>query len=104
MAGKTGTAQVRRISKEEHAAGVRKNASLPWHLRDHALFYAYAPADNPRYACMVIVEHGTGAPGGHPQVEAARDILLFVQQRDPLKLPTAYPMRAAQSAPGEGGT
>ncbi|HEV2563397.1 MAG TPA: penicillin-binding protein 2 [Rhizomicrobium sp.] len=93
MAGKTGTAQVRRISKEEHAAGVKKNESLPWNLRDHALFIAYAPADRPRYACSVIIEHG--AVGAHPQVQMARDILLFAQQRDPVKLPTAYPINAA---------
>jgi penicillin-binding protein 2 len=93
MAGKTGTAQVRVISREEHYAGVRKNQSLPWKLRDHALFIAFAPVTQPRYACAVIVEHG-GLPE-HPQVQMARDILLFAQQRDPLKLPTAYPLSAA---------
>ena len=31
----------------------------------------------------------------HPHVQMARDILLFAQQRDPLKLPTAYPVNAA---------
>jgi len=93
MAGKTGTAQVRVISREEHNAGVKKNLSLPWKLRDHALFIAYAPADQPRYACAVIVEHG-GLPE-HPQVQMARDILLYTQQRDPLRRPTAYPIRAA---------
>lgn len=101
MAGKTGTAQVRRISKEEHLAGVRKNESLPWNLRDHALFFAFAPTDVPRYACMVLMEHG--AVGAHPHVQMARDILLYAQQRDPVKLPTAYPVRAAQGArAGEG--
>ncbi len=94
MSGKTGTAQVRRISKEEHLTGVRKNESLPWNLRDHALFFAFAPSTSPRYACMVLLEHG--AVGAHPHVQMARDILLFAQQRDPVKLPTAYPVRAAQ--------
>ncbi len=102
MAGKTGTAQVRRISNEEHLTGVRKNESLPWNLRDHALFYAYAPAAAPRYACVVLIEHG--AVGAHPQVQMTRDILLFAQQRDPVRLPTAYPMQAVQSAPETGGT
>jgi len=96
MAGKTGTAQVRRISKEEHLAGVRKNESLPWELRDHALFFAYAPALEPRYACVVLLEHG--AIGAHPHVQMARDILLFAQQRDPVKMPTSYPVRAADNA------
>jgi penicillin-binding protein 2 len=98
MAGKTGTAQVRVISREEHYAGVKKNQSLPWKLRDHALFIAYAPVDRPKYACAVLVEHG-GLPE-HPQVQMARDILTYAQQRDPLKRPTAYPLSAADV---EGG-
>jgi penicillin-binding protein 2 len=102
MAGKTGTAQVRRISQEEHLAGVRKNESLPWNLRDHALYYAFAPVIEPRYACMVLLEHG--AIGPHPHVQMTRDILLFAQQRDPVKLPTAYPIHAAQAQIGRGGT
>lgn len=102
MSGKTGTAQVRRISKEEHLAGVRKNESLPWNLRDHALYYAFAPSNAPRYACMVLLEHG--AVGAHPHVQMARDILLFAQQRDPVNLPTAYPVRAAQAGETGSGT
>jgi penicillin-binding protein 2 len=35
-----------------------KNDKLPWKLRDHALFVAYAPTDKPRYAVAVVVEHG----------------------------------------------
>jgi penicillin-binding protein 2 len=97
MAGKTGTAQVRRISKEERITGVRKNETLPWNLRDHALFFAYAPVTQPRYACVVVIEHG--AVGAHPQVQIARDLLLFAQTRDPLRLKTAYPTRAAAVTP-----
>jgi penicillin-binding protein 2 len=93
MAGKTGTAQVRRISKEERATGVKKNESLPWNLRDHAWYFAYAPAIQPRYACAVMIEHG--AVGAHPQVQMARDILLFAQKRDPSRMKPAYPVRAA---------
>jgi penicillin-binding protein 2 len=58
LAGKTGTAQVRRITMGERAGGVRSNESLAWRMRDHSLFVGFAPADNPRYACAVIVEHG----------------------------------------------
>lgn len=94
MAGKTGTAQVRVITREEHRSGVRKNESLPWKLRDHAVFIAFAPVTTPRYACAVLVEHG--ATHEHPNVQMARDILLYAQQRDPLKMPAAYPLRAAQ--------
>ncbi|HWJ68923.1 MAG TPA: penicillin-binding protein 2 [Sphingobium sp.] len=58
MAGKTGTAQVRRITMAERRGGVRSNASLPFKLRDHALFLGFAPHDNPRYAISCIIEHG----------------------------------------------
>ena len=94
IGGKTGTAQVRRISKEERATGVKGNSELPWNLREHALFIAFAPVANPRYAMSIVIEHG-GARN-EPQVEFARDIMLYVQQRDPLKLPNAYPVNAAQ--------
>ena len=37
---------------------MRGNASLPFKLRDHALFMGFAPHDNPRYAIGTIIEHG----------------------------------------------
>lgn len=54
IGGKTGTAQV---------AGIKQGAKYnedetPKHLRDHALFIAFAPADDPTIAVAVIVEHG----------------------------------------------
>jgi penicillin-binding protein 2 len=80
MAGKTGTAQVRRISKAERDTRVLKNNELPWELRDHALFVGYAPVDNPRYAAAVVVEHGgSGSKAAAPVV---RDILLEAQRRE----------------------
>jgi len=95
MAGKTGTAQVRVITKQERAGGVRSNASLDWKMRDHVLFVGYAPVEQPRYALACIVEHGSAE--GHPQVEIARDVLRFAQQRNPLALRAAYPANAAMS-------
>ena len=92
MAGKTGTAQVRAYSAQEHVSGVTKNAALEWKLRDHGLFIAFAPVAQPKYACACVVEHGSD---GHPQVLMARDILLFTQKRDPLSKPPAYPVKAA---------
>lgn len=77
MAGKTGSSQVFSITAEERAAGVRTQAELPWNRRDHALFTAFAPFDNPRYAVSVIVEHGGG--GSTAAAPIARDILLFAQ-------------------------
>lgn len=75
MAGKTGTSQVRSITAAERAQGVTRNADLPWERRDHALFVAYAPYDNPRYAISVVVEHGGG--GSTAAAPVARDILLY---------------------------
>lgn len=80
MGGKTGTVQVRRITKAEREQGVIKNEDLPWKDRDHALFVGFAPVDNPRYAVSVIVEHG--GSGSKAAAPIARDILLEVQRRD----------------------
>lgn len=80
MAGKTGTAQVRRITMAERAGGVRSNASLEWKQRDHSLFVAYAPVANPRYAMGCIVEHGGfGASAAAPLV---RDSMTYLFDPD----------------------
>ncbi len=79
MAGKTGTSQVRRISKAERARGHRRNADLAWELRDHALFVGFAPYDAPRYAIAVIVEHGGG--GSRVAGPIAKDIMIEAQKR-----------------------
>jgi penicillin-binding protein 2 len=74
MAGKTGTSQVRNISAAERARGVISNDDLPWERRDHALFVAYAPYDNPKVAVSVVVEHGGG--GSTVAAPIARDVIL----------------------------
>ncbi|HEX3486775.1 MAG TPA: penicillin-binding protein 2 [Micropepsaceae bacterium] len=96
MAGKTGTAQVRVISAEERASGIRSNESLPWKLRDHGIYIGFAPADKPRYACAVLIEHG--GINAHPQVQLARDALLLAQKRDILGRPPAYPVNSADAS------
>jgi penicillin-binding protein 2 len=72
MAGKTGTAQTHNLS-----AGERGNyTSATWKLRDHSLFMAFVPFDNPRYAAGTIVEHGGfGAAVAAPLI---RDTLTFL--------------------------
>ncbi len=84
MAGKTGTSQVRRITKAEREAGVFKNEDLPWERRDHALFVGYAPVDAPKYAVAVIVEHGGG--GSKVAAPIARDILIAAQRLDAVRV------------------
>ncbi len=79
MGGKTGTSQVRRITKAERARGVVRNEDLPWDRRDHALFVAVAPVDRPRFAASVVVEHGGG--GSHTAAPIAKDIMEEVQRR-----------------------
>ena len=75
IAGKTGTSQVRRITKEEREEGVIKNEDLPWKMRDHALFTCFAPYKNPKYALSVVVEHG--GSGSKVAAPIAGDIMLF---------------------------
>lgn len=82
--GKTGTAQVRRITMQQRLAGV-KNEDLPWDHRHHALFTGYAPLNNPRYVCSVVVEHGVSGSGAAAPI--ARDLLLMAQKRNPAKAP-----------------
>lgn len=87
IAGKTGTSQVRRISKAERLTGVKKNEDLPWEQRDHALFIGFAPISQPRFACAVVVEHGGG--GSKAAAPIARDVMLETQKRHPAAGPVA---------------
>jgi penicillin-binding protein 2 len=76
VAGKTGSAQVKRITMADRRAGRTSSDRLPYKYRDHALFVAFAPADAPRYAVSVIVEHGSH--GGTAAAPIARDVLTFI--------------------------
>ncbi len=73
MAGKTGTAQVRALIRQ----GVDQN-TIPWEHRHHALFVAYAPAEAPRYAMSVVIEHGGG--GASTAAPIARDIMMKIRE------------------------
>lgn len=95
MAGKTGTSQVRNITKAERARGVFRNEDLPWERRDHALFVGYAPADRPRYAVSVVVEHGGG--GSKAAAPIARDVMLAALN-DGIPDLEAYPAGQRQAA------
>ena len=79
LAGKTGTVQVKRITKAEREEGIIDNIDRRWKDRDHALFVGYAPYDKPKYAISVIVEHG--GSGSSMAAPIARDILQFALER-----------------------
>ena len=57
FAGKTGTAQVKKITERERELDL-KTSEIPYEQRDHALYIAYGPYVNPRYALSIVVEHG----------------------------------------------
>lgn len=71
MGGKTGTSQVRNISKSERQTGVLTTEQLKWNLRNHGLFVGYAPTNAPKYAVCVIMEH---AGGSTPAARATANI------------------------------
>ncbi len=97
LAGKTGSAQVRRVSRELRESGHFDSEKLPWEYRPHALFVCYAPYDTPRYAVSVVIEHGNaGAAAAAP---LARDIMSETLRRDPANR-TAPPAQVAQARPG----
>jgi penicillin-binding protein 2 len=86
-AGKTGTAQVVGMAKEP-----AKEEDIPIQFRDHAWFATYVPADNPRIAIAVLVEHGGhGGSAAAPIARAIVDEFLKNEQPAPPPPPDAAP-------------
>jgi penicillin-binding protein 2 len=79
MGGKSGTAQVRKITLRERAEGRHHGYDWDWKDKDHALFAGFAPLDKPKYAVIVLVEHG--GFGGVTAAPLGRDIMQFVMQK-----------------------
>ncbi|MCR9194021.1 MAG: penicillin-binding protein 2 [Hyphomonas sp.] len=100
LAGKTGTSQVRRISAAERASGILKGDNIARRLRDHALFVAYAPHDDPKYAISVVVEHGEG--GSKAAAPVARDIMAEALRIDARRTPSYIRTASTGSASGSG--
>jgi penicillin-binding protein 2 len=86
MSGKTGTAAVRGLSAADREAQKRDPASVPWALRDNALFVCFAPSHAPRYAISVVVDHALGG-GGAFAAPIARDVMMEVLRLDPSRKP-----------------
>jgi penicillin-binding protein 2 len=79
MAGKTGTSQVRGASADKVH---QKCELMDYESRHHALFVGFAPADNPKIATAVIVEHGChGSSAAAPVAEAV--ITKYMQKYHP---------------------
>jgi len=57
FAGKTGTSQVKKITEKDRELDL-KTFQIPYEERDHALYVAFGPYKNPRYALSILVEHG----------------------------------------------
>jgi penicillin-binding protein 2 len=97
LAGKTGSAQVRRVSRELRESGHFDSEKLPWEYRPHALFVAYAPYDAPRYALSVVIEHGNaGAAAAAPMAQA---IMTETLRRDPGNRTEPPPQQVAEARP-----
>ena len=82
FAGKTGTAQVKRISKRERELDLKID-QIPYNDRDHALYIAYGPYKNPRYALSIIVEHG--GSGSKAAAPMAKKLFKLIIDRDELR-------------------
>ena len=66
FAGKTGSSQIKRFTEAQREAEI-KQSELDYADRDHALYIAFAPYDNPKYSISVVIEHGgTGSSSAAP--------------------------------------
>jgi penicillin-binding protein 2 len=85
IAGKTGTAQVKSIGQQESYV----EGAVPLHLRDHALFVAFAPVDDPQIAVAVIAENGGhGSSTAAPIARKVMDYYLLGRDRPMVDVPT----------------
>ena len=82
FAGKTGTSQVRKFTERQRELEI-KNEDLPYEQRDHALFVAFAPYHDPRYAISVVIEHG--GSGSKTAAPIAKKVLKKLLERHPLR-------------------
>ncbi len=80
FAGKTGTAQVKRITKKERELDL-DTLQIPYEQRDHALYIAFGPYRNPRYATSIIIEHGgSGSKTAAPMAKKIFKLLIDRQE------------------------
>ena len=91
FAGKTGSSQIKRFTEEQREAEI-KQEDIDYKSRDHALFIAFAPYKDPKYAISVVVEHG--GSGSSSAAPIAKKIIKKVLERDSLR-------RSLNNLPGD---
>jgi len=82
FAGKTGTSQVKRITKTDRELDL-KTLDIPYNERDHALYIAFGPYKNPRYALSVVIEHG--GSGSSAAAPIAKKLFKLIIDRHELR-------------------
>ena len=82
FAGKTGTSQVKRITKKDRELDL-KTFEIPYEERDHALYIAFGPYKNPRYALSILVEHG--GSGGSVAAPLAKELFKKIIDRHEIR-------------------
>ena len=87
FAGKTGSSQIKRFTEAQREAEV-KQVDLNYKDRDHALFIAFAPYKDPKYAISVVVEHG--GSGGSAAAPIAKKVIKKVLERHDLRQEVNY--------------
>jgi penicillin-binding protein 2 len=82
FAGKTGSSQIKRFTEAQREAEV-KQEEIDYKSRDHALFIAFAPYKDPKYAISVVVEHG--GSGSSAAAPIAKKVIKKVLERHSLR-------------------
>ena len=82
FAGKTGTSQVKRITAEDRELDL-KTFEIPYNERDHALYVAFGPYKNPRYALSIVIEHG--GSGSSTAAPIAKKLFKLIIDRHELR-------------------
>ena len=82
FAGKTGTSQVKRITKADRELDL-KTLDIPYNERDHALYIAFGPYKNPRYALSIVIEHG--GSGSSAAAPIAKKLFKLIIDRHELR-------------------
>jgi len=82
FAGKTGTSQVKRITAKDRELDL-KTSEIPYNERDHALYVAFGPYKNPRYALSIVIEHG--GSGSSTAAPIAKKLFKLIIDRHKLR-------------------